>query len=216
MAIRLDTLFNTGEQIILDSSIRGRGCNNWLKNLYRISALNDADQTSLTLAKQSVLDAFSDYIRNNTLTVGGAVRELRNYANAVRKKKLDFEQDQDPREDRIHPVIQELMRIHTGILALADIAKTKLYDSKSPQYRDILDVIRGIYYSTNSRKPHRRETDLQVVTAGIHSANYVPTHVVSKDFDITRLVRKYTQGRSTPHSLACYFMVSDSEAERTV
>lgn len=215
MAIALDSLFSTGEQVILDSSVRGRECSDWLKNLYGTNELDKVDQTSLQLAKQSILDAFSDYTRGNILTVQGAVTELRNYANAVRKKKLDFEGDQDPQETRTHPVIRELVRIHTGILALAELAKTKLYDSESPQYRRTLEIVRGIQYAILSKKPHRRETDLQVVTAAIHSANHVPTHVISKDSDITKLVREYMKGKSAPNRLACYYVVSDSEVERT-
>lgn len=217
MAILLEKVLDSGERVILDSNIRERECSSWLANLRAGQTFETEHFDLIQSVKQALILEFSDYDRDNVFTVKGVFKEAIDYANSVRREKLRFKRHQG-RYDRssFRLFLSELERVHTGILLVAEQAKNNLYSFENSEYKNILEQVRDIFYSGSSKKSHRRETDLNIVAAGIHSSNSSPTHIVSKDFDITRLARKYLGKNKTSCPLFCYYVVSGSEVERTI
>jgi hypothetical protein len=217
MAVRIDELLQKGERVFYDSSVRGRELGFWMGGFRTFRTFDKRDINLLQLVKQAILTEFNDHQRDNVFTVSGVLNELKDYANSVRKKRLDLEKRNREVEIGLNEeVIAELKRIHTGILMTAEQVKQNVYDSTSQTYKSILETVRGQAYSVLSQKIHRRETDINLVTATIHSSEERPTHVISTDMDITKLIRKYFSASQIPPGISCYYVTSSQEAVKTI
>ncbi len=206
--LTIDDLITTGETVFFDNAHREnpRYIGWYERCVFNKNSFQELDENELSLVEARLVCEQEDYSFPNVLTVNGVHAEKLNFANIVRSKALQLKKRNTKNSIKYYSE-EQLKNIHDLMISTANLAREKIYFPNDAEYSEILNNIRAIPLPLKRGKMSTRETDQNLVSAGIHYANRDgQAFIISKDKDIPLLANQYFKNHQIKFPLSIYLV----------